>query len=177
MCVCPSSETRRKRDHSEGEKKGENYGVSPFSGDDVDFCAGFVSEQEVRASERASRARPRMREICFFLWEGQPKDPEGPTDFQYASWCVFSWQRKWLGVCVPIARDLCSLKCGTSRMGTTRKWQTCWCKNSVDYYTTTFIQSFLWIQGYESQVKSFTWHYFFHEAKLTHLSIGTFWSD
>ena len=66
MCVCPSSETRRKRDHSEGEKKGENYGVSPFSGDDVDFCAGFVSEQEVRASERASRARPRMREICFF---------------------------------------------------------------------------------------------------------------
>ena len=66
MCVCPSSETRRKRDHSEGEKKGENYGVSPFSCDDVDFCAGFVSEQE-RASARASRARPRMREICFFL--------------------------------------------------------------------------------------------------------------
>jgi hypothetical protein len=24
------------RDHSEGEKKGENYGVFPFSGDDVD---------------------------------------------------------------------------------------------------------------------------------------------
>ena len=70
MCVCPSSETRRKRDHSEGEKKGENYGVSPFSGDDVDFCAGFVSEQEVRASERASRARPRMREICFFFVRG-----------------------------------------------------------------------------------------------------------
>ena len=69
MCVCPSSETRRKRDHSEGEKKGENYGVSPFSGDDVDFCAGFVSEQE-RASERASRARPRMREICFFFVRG-----------------------------------------------------------------------------------------------------------
>ena len=87
MGVCPSSETRRKRDQSEGEKKGEHYGVSPFSGDDVDFCAGFVSEQEVRASERASRARPRMREICFFLWEGQPKDPEGPTGFQYASWC------------------------------------------------------------------------------------------
>ena len=62
-----ASETRRKRDHSEGEKKGEHYGVSPFSGDDVDYCAGFVSEQEeVRASERASRARPRMREICFF---------------------------------------------------------------------------------------------------------------
>jgi hypothetical protein len=57
-CVCPSSETRRKRDHSEeGEKKGENYGVSPFSGDDVDFCAGFVSEQEVRASERVERGR------------------------------------------------------------------------------------------------------------------------
>ena len=70
MGVCPSSETRRKRDHSEGEKKGENYGVSPFSGDDVDFCAGFVSEQEVRASERASRARPRMREICFFFVRG-----------------------------------------------------------------------------------------------------------
>jgi hypothetical protein len=69
MCVCPSSETRRKRDHSEGEKKGENYGVSPFSCDDVDFCAGFVSEQE-RASERASRARPRMREICFFFVRG-----------------------------------------------------------------------------------------------------------
>ena len=63
MGVCPSSETRRKRDHSEGEKKGEHYGVSPFSGDDddVDCCAGFVSAQDVRASERASRARPRMR--------------------------------------------------------------------------------------------------------------------
>ena len=63
MCVCPSSETRRKRDHSEGEKKGEHYGVSPFSGDDVDCCAGFVSAHDVRASERASRVRPRMREI------------------------------------------------------------------------------------------------------------------
>ena len=62
MCVCPSSETRRKRDHSEGEKKGEHYGVSPFSGDDVDYCAGFVSEQG-GASGRASRARPRMREL------------------------------------------------------------------------------------------------------------------
>ena len=63
MCVCPSSETRRKRDHSEeGEKKGENYGVSPFSGDDVEFCAGFVSEQEVRASERASERVERGRE-------------------------------------------------------------------------------------------------------------------
>ena len=62
-----ASETRRKRDHSEGQKKGEHYGVSPFSGDDVDFCAGLVRELEVRASERASRARPRMREICFFL--------------------------------------------------------------------------------------------------------------
>ena len=60
MGVCPSSETRRKRDHSEGEKKGEHYGVSPFSGDDVDYCAGFVSEQgsrEVRASERVERGR------------------------------------------------------------------------------------------------------------------------
>ena len=76
MCVCPSSETRRKRDHSEGEKKGEHYGVSPFSGDDVDFCAGFVSEQEVRASERA---RPRMRETCFFCERDNRrilKDPE-----------------------------------------------------------------------------------------------------
>jgi hypothetical protein len=44
-------------------KKAEHYGVSPFSGDDddVDCCAGFVSAQDVRASERASRARPRMR--------------------------------------------------------------------------------------------------------------------
>ena len=77
MCVCPSSETRRKRDHSEGEKKeGEHYGVSPFSGDDVDCCAGFVSEQEVRASERASRARPRMR--VFFCERDNRilKDPE-----------------------------------------------------------------------------------------------------
>ena len=76
ICVCPSSETRRKRDHSEGEKKGEHYGVSPFSGDDVDFCAGFVSEQEVRASERA---RPRMREICFFCERDNrriQKDPQ-----------------------------------------------------------------------------------------------------
>ena len=64
MGVCPSSETRRKRDHSEGEKKGENYGVSPFSGDDVDFCAGFVSEQEVRASERSSEAE-NERDLFF----------------------------------------------------------------------------------------------------------------
>ena len=62
MCVCPSSETRRKRDHSEGEKKGENYGVSPFSGDDVDCCAGFVSEQEVRASEAENE-----RDLFFFV--------------------------------------------------------------------------------------------------------------
>jgi hypothetical protein len=69
MCVCPSSETRRKRDHSEGEKKGENYGVSPFSGDDVDFCAGFVSEQEVRASERASESSEaeNERDLFFFV--------------------------------------------------------------------------------------------------------------
>ena len=64
MGVCPSSETRRKRDHSEGEKKGENYGVSPFSGDDVDFCAGFVSEQEVRASESSEAENERD---LFFL--------------------------------------------------------------------------------------------------------------
>ena len=63
MCVCPSSETRRKRDHSEGEKKGENYGVSPFSCDDVDFCAGFVSEQE-RASE--SSEAENERDLFFF---------------------------------------------------------------------------------------------------------------
>ena len=60
MCVCPSSETRRKRDHSEGEKKGENYGVSPFSGDDVDCCAGFVSAQEVRASESSEAENERV---------------------------------------------------------------------------------------------------------------------
>ena len=63
MGVCPSSETRRKRDHSEGEKKGENYGVSPFSCDDVDFCAGFVSEQE-RASESSEAKNERD---LFFL--------------------------------------------------------------------------------------------------------------
>ena len=70
MGVCPSSETRRKRDHSEGEKKGENYGVSPFSGDDVDFCAGFVSEQEVRASERASESCEAENERDFFFLRG-----------------------------------------------------------------------------------------------------------
>jgi hypothetical protein len=60
MCVCPSSETRRKkRDHSEGVKKGVHYGVSPFSGDDVDCCAGFVSEQEVRASESSEAENER----------------------------------------------------------------------------------------------------------------------
>ena len=78
MGVCPSSETRRKRDHSEGQKKGEHYGVCPFSGDDVDYCAGFVSEKG-GASERASRARPRMREICFFCERDNgriQKDPQ-----------------------------------------------------------------------------------------------------
>ena len=39
------------------EKKGEHYGVSPFSGDDVDYCAGFVSAQEVRASESSEQDR------------------------------------------------------------------------------------------------------------------------
>ena len=70
MCVCPSSETRRKRDHSEGEKKeGEHYGVFPFSGDDVDCCAGFVSAQEVRASERASESSEaeNERDLFFFV--------------------------------------------------------------------------------------------------------------
>jgi hypothetical protein len=40
-------------------KKAEHYGVFPFSGDDddVDCCAGFVSAQEVRASERVERGR------------------------------------------------------------------------------------------------------------------------
>jgi hypothetical protein len=83
MCVCPSRETRRKRDHSEGEKKRENYGVCPFPGDDVDCSAGFVSEQEVRAS----RARPRMR---FFFCDRDNrilKDPETssthPDEFAY----------------------------------------------------------------------------------------------
>ena len=65
MCVSPSSETRRKRDHSEGEKKGEHYGVSPFSGNDDDFCAGFVSEQEVRASE--SSEAENERDLFFFV--------------------------------------------------------------------------------------------------------------
>ena len=73
MCVCPSSETRRKRDHTEGDEGRAVTGpllfmvrrhVSPFLGD-VDCCAGFVSAQEVRASKRASRARPRMREMFF----------------------------------------------------------------------------------------------------------------
>ena len=58
-----------RRDHSEGEKKGENYGVSPFSGDDVDFCAGFVSEQEVRASERASESSEAENERDLFFFE------------------------------------------------------------------------------------------------------------
>jgi hypothetical protein len=152
MCVCPSSETRRKRNHSEGEEGRAVTGplllmVYILFLVMLTVVQGLsVRRRCERASERASRARPRMREICFFLWEGQPKDPEGPTDFQYASWCVFSWQRRWLGVGVPIARDLCSLKCGTSRVGTTRKWQTCWCKNSVDY-NSALEQSFLWIQG------------------------------
>ena len=157
------------------EKKGEqSWGPSYL------WCLSFfwlcrVCQCAGGASERASRARPRMREM-FFLWEGQPKDPEGPRDFQYASWCVFSWQRRWLGVCVPTAHDLCSLKCGTSRMGTTRKWQTCWCKKLgwLLYYIST---KFPMDSRVESQDNSFTWHYFFHEAKLTHLSIGTFWSD
>ena len=55
---------RRRRESSHGAPLID--GVYSFSGD-VDCCAGFVSAQEVRASERASRARPRMREICFFL--------------------------------------------------------------------------------------------------------------
>jgi hypothetical protein len=35
------------------------YGVSPFSGDDVDCCAGFVSAQEVRASESSEAKNER----------------------------------------------------------------------------------------------------------------------
>ena len=41
---------------------------------------GLSVSREVRASERASRARPRMREICFFVCERDNrmilKDPE-----------------------------------------------------------------------------------------------------
>ena len=80
MGVCPSSETRRKRDHSEGEKKGENY-VSPlFRVMMLTFVQGLsVSRRCERASERASRARPRMREICFFCERDNrriQKDPQ-----------------------------------------------------------------------------------------------------
>jgi len=52
-------------------KKAEHYGVFPFSGDDddVDCCAGFVSAQEVRASERASESSEaeNERDLFFFV--------------------------------------------------------------------------------------------------------------
>ena len=64
----------------EGEKKGEHYGVSPFSGDDVDFCAGFASGQE-RARERASESSEaeNERDLFFFCERDNRrilKDPE-----------------------------------------------------------------------------------------------------
>ena len=71
------SHGRRRRDSSHGAPL-IIYGVYLFSGD-VDCCAAFVSAQEVRGCERASRAKPRMREMFFsfsFPWEGQQKDPE-----------------------------------------------------------------------------------------------------
>ena len=67
MCVCPSSETRRKRDHTEGDEGRAVTGpllfmvrrrVSPFLGD-VDCCAGFVSAQEVRASDSSEAENER----------------------------------------------------------------------------------------------------------------------
>jgi hypothetical protein len=62
ICVCPSSETWRKRDHSEGEKEeGEHYGVSPFSGDDVD-CVQVLS-----VSRRCERASEAENERDFFV--------------------------------------------------------------------------------------------------------------
>ena len=50
-------------------KKAEHYGVFPFSGDDddVDCCAGFVSAQEVRASERASESSEAENERDLFF--------------------------------------------------------------------------------------------------------------
>ena len=65
MCVCPSSETRRKRDHSEGEKKGENY-VSPlFRVMMLTFVQGLsVSRRCERASESSEAENERD---LFFL--------------------------------------------------------------------------------------------------------------
>ena len=152
MCVCPSSETRRKRNHSEGEEGRAVTGplllmVYILFLVMLTVVQGLsVRRRCERASERASRARPRMREICFFCVRGTTEGSRRTHRLPIRIWCVFSWQRRWLGLCVPTARDLCSLKCGTSRVGTTRKWQTCWCKNSVDY-NSALEQSFLWIQG------------------------------
>ena len=69
MGVFPSSKTRRERDHSVGEKKGEHYGVSPFPGGDVGVCAGLAREQEGRASERASEPSEaeNERDLFFFV--------------------------------------------------------------------------------------------------------------
>ena len=86
MCVCPSSETRRKkRDHSEGVKKGVHYGVPPFSGDDVDCCAGFVSEQEVRASESSEAENERGFFFCERDNRRILKDPETSNTHPHAS--------------------------------------------------------------------------------------------
>jgi hypothetical protein len=67
---------------AEGEKKGENYGVSPFSDDDVDFCAGFVSEQEVRASESSEAGNERD---VFLDRKRENQRTLRDSDFQYAS--------------------------------------------------------------------------------------------
>ena len=81
MCVCPSSETRRKRDHTEGDEGRAVTGpllfmVSPL----FRVMLTVVQGLPVRSRcERASRARPRMREICFFCERDNRrilKDPE-----------------------------------------------------------------------------------------------------
>ena len=151
MCVCPSSETRRKRDHTEGEEGIAVMGPLLLFMVYIFFLVMLTVVQRLSvrrrceaASERVERGREWERFVFFVrgTTEGSRRTHRLPIRI----WCVFSWQRRWLGVCVPTARDLCSLKCGTSRVGTTRKWQTCWCKNSVDY-NSALEQSFLWIQG------------------------------
>ena len=71
-CVCPSSETWRKRDHTEGDEGREVSGALLFMVSDL-----FQGLSVRRRCERASEADNERDVFSFFEREGQPKDPEG----------------------------------------------------------------------------------------------------
>jgi hypothetical protein len=105
MCVCPSSETRRKRDHTEGEEgravtRPLLFMVSTLfrvmltvvhglSVRRVFQCAGGA---RLRASE--SSEAENERDVFFFFFSVRGTTEGSRDDFHYASWCASSLDKE-----------------------------------------------------------------------------------